>query len=395
MLMQKEKHIMSQDLKPVIEFEDFEFIYTNKSIVEKDLIQVASKFRLYEKIGNFTISDDIYRELKKLPLLVYVDSVDELSPTRKMLYIKTSKTSSVLKHAYPAELFKAVKVPKTYDLVGWLTDENPRVEFPSSWEFFKNELSYAVPYLANLFIYFPRIIREVNRLTNSLYDNWDYKELLVYYKKIIQANKLRYSDLYTKYDGKTARKEFIDICLSINKFWTEEDAKSLYALSADPKRYNSFSNVDLVKYFKDPKAAMLSKKLDAASFEAEAAKVDELLLQIQQDRIKNDKRFIKELNQEVIDEMELTLFNTSTVKSLNSVLFTFIDKTNQKIYYLAPFEFEFYVSYNNSILMNDYIVPFNPNIHTKYRIVNHKDMKALKYVVNNSYDKFMKSGGTI
>ena len=380
---------------PQIEFDNFEFLYTNKPIVEKDVVQVAAKFRLYEKLGGFLITDDYYRELKKLPLLVYVDSVDTMPDKTQMIYIKTSKTSGVNKHAYPAALFKAVKIPKMWDLINWMTDGNTNIEFPSMWDFFKSDLQYTVNYLINLFINYPRITREANRLLNSLYTTWDYKEILVYYKNVIQKNQLKPNDLYTKFDGKTARKEFVDICEKINPWWTEADAKGLYALNVEPRVLDSVSNVDLVKIYKDPKLAMLSKKNNSEGFEEEANRLDELLIENQKQKMMNDKRFLKVINQEIIDEMELTLFNTCTMKSLNSVLFTFINKQNQKVYYLQPFEFEFYASYHSSILKNDYIVPFNPVDHTKYRLTNYKDLKSLKYSINNAYDKYMISGGTL
>ena len=380
---------------PQIEFDNFEFLYTNKPIVEKDVVQVAAKFRLYEKLGGFLITDDYYREIKKLPLLVYVDSVDTMPDKTQMIYIKTSKTAGANKHAYPAALFKAVKIPKMWDLINWMTDGNTNIEFPPMWDFFKSDLQYTVNYLINLFINYPRITREANRLLNSLYTTWDYKEILVYYKNVIQKNQLRPNDLYTKFDGKTARKEFVDICEKINPWWTEADAKGLYALNVEPRVLDSVSNVDLVKIYKDPKLAMLSKKNNSEGFEEESNRLDELLIENQKQKMMNDKRFLKVINQEIIDEMELTLFNTCTMKSLNSVLFTFINKQNQKVYYLQPFEFEFYASYHSNILKNDYIVPFNPADHTKYKLTNYKDLKSLKYSVNNAFDKYMRSGGTL
>lgn len=380
---------------PQIEFDNFEFLYTNKPIVEKDVVQVAAKFRLYEKLGGFLITDDYYRELKKLPLLVYVDSVDTMPDKTQMIFVKTSKTAGVNKHAYPAALFKAVKIPKMWDLINWMTDGNTNIEFPPMWDFFKSDLQYTVNYLINLFINYPRITREANRLLNSLYTTWDYKEILMYYKNVVQKNQLRPNDLYTKFDGKTARKEFVDICETINPWWTEADAKALYALNVGPRVFDSVSNVDLVKIYKDPKLAMLSKKNNSEGFEEEANRLDELLIENQKQKMMNDKRFLKVINQEIIDEMELTIFNTCTMKSLNSILFTFINKQNQKVYYLQPFEFEFYASYHSSILKNDYIVPFNPVDHTKYRLTNYKDLKSLKYSINNAYDKYMRSGGTL
>jgi hypothetical protein len=276
-----------------------------------------------------------------------------------------------------------------------MCDTNPVIEFPSSWDFFKNDLSYSSNYLINLFINYPRIVREANRLLNSVYENWDYKEILIYFKRVIRENKLRSQDLYTKYDGRTARKEFVDICCDLNPWWTEADAKALYALNSDQKILNAESNVDLVKIFKDPKLANINKKNNAATFEQEAERLDELLIESQKNKLKNDKRFIQELTQEVIDSRELTLFNTCTVKSLNGVLFTFIDKHNQKVYYLKPFEFEFYCSRHPNVLMNDYIVPLSLDNHTKYRIINYKDLKSLKYSLNNAYDKYVRSGGTL
>jgi hypothetical protein len=95
---------------------------------------------------------------------------------------------------------------------------------------------------------------------------------------------------------------------------TEADAKALYALNSDQKILNAESNVDLVKIFKDPKLANINKKNNAATFEQEAERLDELLIESQKNKLKNDKRFIQELTQEVIDSRKFKMSNISTSK---------------------------------------------------------------------------------
>ena len=95
----------------------------------------------------------------------------------------------------------------------------------------------------------------------------------MYYKNVIQKNQLRPNDLYTKFDGKTARKEFVDICETINPWWTEADAKSLYALNVGPRIFDSVSNVDLVKIYKDPNEKLYPfRKTNAEKWERDKLK---------------------------------------------------------------------------------------------------------------------------
>jgi len=383
----------------IIVFDNFEFSYTNKPIIVNDVVQIASKFRLYEKFGPMLLTDDIYKELKKLPTLIYVDNVDDSNPDKHIyINVKTSKTSAPIKQAFPAELFKAVKVPKQYDVINWICDVNPVVSFPPSWVFFKTELTTISMYLIKILYNYPQLLREANRLMNHIYEQHDYQDILVYYKKIIRLNKLQSTSLYTKFNGRTARYEFVQICKNLNNFWTDEDAKALYALNNQQRSFVSqniqfISNSDRVKLYNNPKLALINMKQNKETFLQEAERFDEMLLQIHKNRIKNDKRFIEELNQDVIDELELMIFDVCTIKKLNSVLFTFIDKNNSKVFHLAPFEYEFYASCKTQIIDNDYIVNREENIHTKYRITDYRDLQAMKYQINNNHDRFMKNGG--
>ena len=384
---------------PTIVFDNFEFMYTNKPITESDVVQIASKFRLYEKFGAMLITDDIYRELKKLPTLVYVDNVDDSSPDKQVfINVKTSKTAKVIKQAFPAQLFKPVKVPKIFDIISWLCDGNISIHFPSSWVFFKNELTTISTYLLRIFYNYPRLLREADRLLNDMFIQHSYQDILIYYKTVIQKHKLRSNMLYTTFNGKTPRVEFIDICTNFDKWWTEADAKGLYVLNNQKRTFERdgikfLSNKDRVDFFKNPKLAVLNAKQNKESFEQEVQRFDEMLLTIHKNKIKNDKRFIEEVNQDIIDELQLTLFNTCTLKKLNSILYTFIDKNNNKVFHIAPFEYQFFVSYKNQIIENDYIVKRDENVHTKYAVSSYQDLQSIKYQLNSNYDRFMKMGG--
>ena len=82
-------------------------------------------------------------------------------------------------------------------------------------------------------------------------------------------------------------------------------------------------------------------------------------------------------------------FVFKTIKKKNLVLYIFIDKDNLKRYYYEPFEYTFYISTNYNIVDNDYIVPYNPQIHMAYSMTDYSMVEKFKYALNDAYKKHM------
>jgi len=109
-------------------------------------------------------------------------------------------------------------------------------------------------------------------------------------------------------------------------------------------------------------------------------------------KVRNDTRFLKELNQNVIDELELTIFNVKTLPNRNQILFIFIDKDNNKRFFVDDFNFIFYVSNKTNIIENDYLTKYDESTHIPFIIQNYEVLKHLKFAVNDNYKRFMKKG---
>ena len=58
----------------------------------------------------------------------------------------------------------------------------------------------------------------------------------------------------------------------------------------------------------------------------------------------NDPRFLKDITQELVDSLSLSLIDIKMIEKLNKILLVFIDKNNNKKYSLIPFSYEFIIS---------------------------------------------------
>lgn len=104
----------------------------------------------------------------------------------------------------------------------------------------------------------------------------------------------------------------------------------------------------------------------------------------------NDPRFLKEVNQEIVDELELSLIDIKMIEKMNKILLVFIDKNNNKKYSLIPFSYEFVISTINAIKYNDYVVNFDPAYHNFYVCFDFATVEKIRMAINKSKDKFFK-----
>lgn len=108
-------------------------------------------------------------------------------------------------------------------------------------------------------------------------------------------------------------------------------------------------------------------------------------------KIANDPRFIKTLDQESIDNLGLTLIDIKAIEKQNKIILVFIDNQNKKKFFLMDFTYEFALSSINSIIYNDYIVPFDPRYFTCVVITDIRTVENLRKTINTNRDQHIRS----
>lgn len=368
------------------------FIYENRSPIKSDLVEMKN-IKIGDSYLNFSVTPEILSKLEKNSSLMYVRKIN---PDATMIQIGSKKTGNFDEMFLPMEFFKIVKVPKTNDVVNWLYD-NQLIEFPIQWLPFKTQIDSISRFIGSTFQNNLKAIYLINTYTNNLYFNNDSFEVLIFYKTIVQQLGLFQSDRYSKFNTRSPKQSFIKTCLEINPKWHTKDAISTYILHELSLRGSIsldldevFTTQQRITFYSDPKAkeTYLQKN--------EKVDIKDRIINMQNkdkfNKIANDDRYLKDLNQEVIDELELVIFNIKTLPQLNKILIIFIDKDNNKRFYLENFSYKFYISNQTSIINNDYIESFNESKHRLFVVNDISILKTLKFAVNDNYKKFMKKG---
>jgi len=264
------------------------------------------------------------------------------------------------------------------DLINYITSSGP---VPDNFLSSEKELKRQVIYLFEFFWNFPKIIAFLNQY-NLLYNNPVEKDpigFLNYLKMIIIDNKL------SKFDLKS---DFFNFLQELNKIKElEEQAKKekiqLKDLIARLK-VAAIKNEN-IKFFKNEKS---SKK----EFSEIESKYKELKEKEVQKRKNQNIQSIKlnEINEDIINELELTIFDIFSDEKHNQLIYIFIDKNSKKRYYIEPFYFEFFISKKSGIINNDYLEDYNENDFIKYKITNYFDYYQLKRALKNNYENFFK-----
>lgn len=374
-----------------------EFTYETRNLKNGDAVILVDGIKKNTEVGpgkEFYIDNTIMSELNKMYGLVYIY---EVSDDNLYCRIQNKKGPQGVKNErfFPIELFRIVKVPKMADVVTWMYD-NKLIHYPVQWSFFKGEISSISRFVIKIFQTNLKAIYLINKYNNHLYDDHDPLEVLVFYKTLIQQIGLQYHKRYDAFNAQTKRKEFIKICQELDSSWHTNDCISLYEMnnagifSRDGERF--VSNADRIEIYKDPKKSIFDEKSKDKSFNVLRDLIMENEKAVYDAKMANDTRFIKVINQEIIDELELTIFNVKTIPARNQILYIFIDKFNNKRFHITEFLFEFYVSSSSKIVENDYLVNYDPDKYKKFFIRDFGVLKTLKFAVNDNHKRFMKLG---
>lgn len=370
------------------------FIYEERLPKRGDTIEMR-QIKLNDSYGNFSCTYDILNKLKRNKSLMFVRKVTK---DGNMIQIGSKKTGNFDEMFIPSSFFRVVKVPKTNDIVNWLYD-NQLINYPEQWTPFKTQVDSISRYVVSIFQNNLRALHMINKYTNHLYFTNDSFELLIYYKTVVQQLGLVHSERYAKFNSRSIKSKFIKICLEINPLWHTRDAIGLYMIYELFLRKqhdtliltDNLTSVQIVSFYNDP-------KLKAQYFNQKEIQADltNRIIELQKEndliQVSNDTRFIKILDQNIIDELELVVFNVKTLPHQNKILFIFIDKDNNKRFYLEDFNYVFYVSNNSNIIHNDYIEDYDDKKHQAFVIRKFDILRTLKFSVNDNYKRFMKKG---
>jgi hypothetical protein len=274
---------------------------------------------------------------------------------------------------------KTVSKIKFYEVLNWLFSNE---EMPQRFIDARSQLNSIVPYIEEQFWAKPRVVRYLNRHTNYIFNIPDPIDKLELLRKVIKFQGLTKNDLYDY------RSQFQpDILKEIEERENYDEGNARARLLMMRKK-----GIDTSVYIKKaPTKANIAQAVtseDKRKVE-EAIQYDKVIKKkLKEEAFLQDSRFLDDLNQDIIDSMELILFNVSLLKKANQVLLVFIDKDNQKKYYRMDFSAKFYISKKNGVINNDYIEQLTDE-YFSYIITDHKLYTKLKFMLNNNYKRIL------
>jgi len=279
-----------------------------------------------------------------------------------MAKIKTIKTKP-----------KSIKIG---DLISYLFSDVEKI--PQEFIEDQKNVSRYVIYLLEYIWHFPKMINYFQKY-NHLYNRemeQDPLNFLIFFKKVINENINRYQ----------FKAEFFNFYQELQKVKKIEDEAA--------KQKRQF--IDVITEMKIGNLKNQEVKLHEVK-EIKNAKKDQNIIdkikQAQENQIESkkdqNKIFLKELNEDIINKLELTLIDTFTDEKHNQMIYIFLNKDFKKCYYIEKFEWNFYISKEFSIIQNDYLEPYDPEKFIKYNVYNVWDYNNLRRSINYSYKSFM------
>ena len=288
-----------------------------------------------------------------------------------------SNITSQLKKSAPKEGDITVAM-----VLEWMFDGDYSCTLPNAFLRRQYKLKPVINNIMQKFRTIPKMQLFMNTHVNNMYSSRSEAEILAFFKSYVQINKIMKNQLDKSWFQKSDREAMIQK-LSETRNSLEGnfgDIVSEYDMIATG-RFNDTLTQSLIEEVKGVQSE------DNSRFEEAFL---EMIQAEQQKKIANDPRFIKELNQEVIDNLNLTLIDIKTIEKQNKILLIFIDKNNLKKFYLYDFVIEFFISNVFSIIYNDYVVPFDKNYHQSYLCTDFKLMENIRRAINTAKDKFYK-----
>jgi hypothetical protein len=276
------------------------------------------------------------------------------------------------------KMSKAKQSVKINDLINYITSGNSNI--PEVFYDNEKEIKKIVNYLFEWFWSYPKFIIYLNQF-NSLYDRSIEEnpiEFLKFMNQLCTENKI------SKYHLKS---HFFNYFQELNRIKTLEDE----AIKEKKQFIDYLAEIKLKTILGKEIKIKKAKKIDKKELNDKKEKIKSMLEQHQQQEIQKHKNidinsmYLKELNDEIIDQLQLTLFDVFLDENRNNLIYIFIDKNYEKKYYIEPYYIDVLVSKETTIFKNDYLKPID-NSFIKYRLFNYWDAMNLKKAINYNFE---------
>jgi len=281
--------------------------------------------------------------------------------------------------------------PKMYALLLWIL--GPSDIIPDSFIDHKSKLKGLVPYITEQVWTNFQLVHYLNKHINDLYNIPDPIDQLILLRKVFQNFGIRSTTTWKfiptrskdlikaiedmdLVDENTARSKITMFTRTNHLDQLQAKYLKLAATKANIKKTSSVENNTFIKN-------TLKKQ------EANNSQMDIQSGKYNYSRNMSSVRISSDITQQLVDEMELILFDVSLLKKRNEVLFIFIDKDNKKYYKIEPFVAEIYISKKQGVINNDYIELLNDNDYIRYLIPDVNLYIKLKYMLNGSYKRIV------
>ena len=374
------------DIEKILKFE-------NRQLKKGDAIYLAFLPEKYVEYNEFikVFNDGDILFLKRLSIISYVGNIDKDGENIQIKKNKQSKIDSDSKW-FPVNLFRPVKVPKLNNVIDWIYDGEfaSSENYPDAFKLFKSELEMISNYIIEIFQYTPKLLHFLNSRLNHLYNTNSTEDILKLCKNIILWNEIPAFLLFTKYIKRSRREQFIKVALDLKPEFSTEDVIAYWELNRKAiLKVEYKSNEDRLDDYLYPGRNKIKKGSDEDV--ALDKQIEDILNKERENLIKNNKSYISEINQKIIYENELVIFDVISLDNMDKLLFIFIDKDNKKRYYIEDFYYEFYLSKKTDMIENDYIVDRTTD-HKKYSISSFEKLRNIGFAINSNYKNFMKKG---
>jgi hypothetical protein len=218
-----------------------------------------------------------------------------------------------------------------------------------------------------VFLDSPLIAEIINKTINNYkYNTSTILDKVLYMQHIMKQTKIAYNDLRFYFPSFEKRSEYMkQLKLDVG------DIKGLYGLH----KAGIINLEDHIVKHEQKKPTKLSKQ-----------EKEEIKTFIEKNNVvpETDTLELKILNQEVIDEHELTLFDIVILKKIDVIMYIFIDKQNKKRVYKEAFTYSFNFSTYNNVIDNDYFLPTD-QLHN-YTIHSMTDLIKLRQAINRNFE---------
>ena len=272
------------------------------------------------------------------------------------------------------------------DVMNWLFDGKQNIELPNKFMHRQYKLGPLINGVIQKFRSYPKMLNFMNYNVNELFSKRTNGEILIFITQYIQINRVSYNMLDHSWVTKSDREVLLE---KFSK--TKSDSE------------NGFNDIaahyDLLKTGRFEDALSVDIINTMTGVPDDNPDLDNTLLQLiemeKQAKIDKDPRFIKELTPEQIEMWGLSLIDIKTLNGMNKILLIFLDKNNNKKFFLIDFVYEFVLSNIFSIIHNDYIMPFLPDYHQPIILTEIRALENLRRTLRDERDKFYKQYGWI